>query len=124
MKAIKKSYLIIGKDELSKMLNSRIALGNELFSRQIKTVNDLENIKIEISKWHDFNLELLKQSFNNPENEYKQEYKKGYVHFGFLGSHSFTHNVEIYKKKLTAYLSNLEKIQNKLNFIPVFGKKQ
>jgi hypothetical protein len=118
MKNARKSYLVIDKEEFCQKLQSRIVSGKELLARQITSEEALEKFKVEISEWSDYNLELLKQSFNNPENEYRQEYKKSYIHLGFIGTHSLKDNIETQKKKIARYLTAIENLMNKAELIP------
>jgi hypothetical protein len=117
MKKTGKSYLIIGREEFCQKLQERIILGQELLSRQITSEGALEKYKAEISGWSDYNLELLRQSFNNPENEYRQEYKKSYIHFGFFGTHSLNDSTKTQKKKIVSYLAAIESLMNKVELI-------
>jgi hypothetical protein len=84
----------------------------------------LEKFKIELKEWHNYNLELLKQSFNNPENDYKEEYQKSHHGMNFFGSHSLAGDVEDNKKKITNYIRGIEKILNKADLIPILGNAQ
>jgi hypothetical protein len=118
MKNTRKSYLVVEREEFCQKLQVRIVSGQALLERQITSEEALEKFKAEISEWSDYNLELLKQSFNNPENEYRQKYKKSYVHFGFLGSHSLKDNIETQKGKITSYLTAIENLMNKVGLIP------
>jgi len=116
-----KSYLIIEKMDFSQKVNNRISIGNELLSKQITSDEALEKFKTEVSKWSNYNLELLKQSFNNTNNEYQKEYKGSYRPRGYLGSHLFSEDVERKKKEVSSYIKGLEKILDKLDLIPVEG---
>ncbi|MDR0604948.1 MAG: hypothetical protein LBG80_11660 [Bacteroidales bacterium] len=118
MKKAGKSYLVIDREEFCKKLQLRVVSGQELLARQITSEETLEKFKAEISEWSDYNLELLKQSFNNPENEYRQEYKKSYIHLGFIGTHSLEDNIKTQKKKIASYLKAIENLMSKAELIP------
>ncbi|PZF71124.1 TIR domain-containing protein [Taibaiella soli] len=68
------SMLVVGKEYFKDELNKRIQLGEEIYGRQIQTTRQLEQAKEDYYNWDNFNSELIKQSFNNPENEYLREY--------------------------------------------------
>lgn len=119
MKKTVKSYLVIDKAEFFKKLQDRMVSGQGLAVRQITSEEELEKFKVEISEWSDYNLELLKQSFNNPENEYRQEYKKSYTRLGFIGTHSLKDNIKTQKKKMASYLTAIENLMNKTALIPI-----
>ena len=121
MKKNTKSFLILLKDEFRQKINERISIGNELLSQKIFTDEELQNYKTIISQWIDYNKELLKQSFDNPDNEYLEEYKNVF-HFGDFslgGNPTIQTETERYKKRITKYFSYLEKLLNKLDLIPV-----
>jgi hypothetical protein len=119
MKKTVKSYLVIDKAEFFKKLQDRMVSGQGLAVRQITSEEELEKFKVEISEWSDYNLELLKQSFNNPENEYRQEYKKSYTRLDFIGTHSLKDNIKTQKKKMASYLTAIENLMNKTALIPI-----
>ena len=120
MKKNTKSFLVISKDEFRQKLNERISIGNELISRKIITDEELQNYKTIVSQWIDYNKELLKQSFDNPDNEYLKAYKNS-LPFGdnFLGSRTIQSETDRYKKRITKYSSYLEKLLNKIDLISV-----
>lgn len=68
-------FLDKNKSVFSKELEERISIGEELFERTIQTDGDYFALKEEYSAWSDYNLELLKQSFNKPNSEYWSSYK-------------------------------------------------
>jgi len=66
--------LTVGREYFKEEVNKRIVLGEEIYSRQIQTNRQFEQARQDYYDWNDFNSELLKQSFNNPNNEYKKKY--------------------------------------------------
>jgi predicted nucleotide-binding protein len=88
---ITSSKLIIEKNEFEKQINERISKGKDLLNFSVSLLskkkgslgdsvlyNQIEqkNFLAEYNKWKKYNVELLKQSFNNPENEYLKEYEE------------------------------------------------
>lgn len=86
------SRLIVEKDEFETQINDRINKGNELLNytvtvlstgidRRRKSYGIYEETEkngfiSEYNKWKQFNIELLKRSFDIADNEYLQEYEK------------------------------------------------
>lgn len=66
--------LTVGKDFFRQQLEERIAIGDELLKRHIQTYDQLDKAKEDYYNWNDYNSEILKQSFNNEFNEYKDSY--------------------------------------------------
>jgi len=121
MEKITRSYLIVDREDFSQKIISRITAGKEMLSRKVMAQEALETLKNDISKWSDYNTELLKQSFNNPDNEYLIQYKHSYRPFNFFGSHSLQIDADEQKKKISKYILYLEKIINKADLIPTKG---
>ena len=121
MKKNTRSYQITDKMDFSRKINSRISTGKEILSCQIASYEALDIIKNEISKWSDYNIELLKQSFDNPDNEYLSKYKQSYLALDFWGSHSLSIDIETQKRKISSYIKGLDKIANKIDLIPTKG---
>lgn len=85
------SRLIIGKDEFETQINDRIIKGKELLNYSVAIIStginsrgksfgiyveaEKNNFLAEYKKWKQFNIELLKRSFDNSDNEYLQEYE-------------------------------------------------
>lgn len=74
--------LVKEKSEFKAALLSRIELGSELIERIVTNTDELEQNRQDYYSWNNYNSELLKQSFNNEENEYKVSYNR--VNHGFF----------------------------------------
>jgi len=107
--------LIVEKSEFTQILNDRIALGEEIYNRTIQTKEDFEKMKSDFSSWADYNIEYLKQSFNNPNNEYKKTYEN--AGFSFLGTirrgGSNDNPVQEKKSIISAHITNLKNLVTK-----------
>jgi hypothetical protein len=69
-----KTVLIKPRDVFKKELLERIAIGEELHSKDIQNTDQLAELKKEAASWDDYNEELIKRSFNNQDSEYFLEY--------------------------------------------------
>lgn len=77
------TMLTISKSDFKERLTKRITEGEELFSRTIKTNQELDTLDNDYSLWNEYNYEMLKQVFNNPQNEYLESYDhSGYTFMG------------------------------------------
>ncbi|QBZ98493.1 TIR domain-containing protein [Flavobacterium sangjuense] len=90
--AITTSKLIISKEEFKTQINDRIDKGKTLLDYSVKVVStsidsrrkpyakydetEQQNFISEYNKWKQFNIELLKRSFDFADNEYLKEYEK------------------------------------------------
>jgi predicted nucleotide-binding protein len=110
------TILEIDKEEFKTVLNERISLGESLLKTEIRTRQDLDNLGNEFYSWDDYNTEFLKQSFNNPNNEYKANYDDaGYSIFGVIGGND---NPVLEKQSLIkAKIEDLKKLVAKTNLL-------
>ncbi len=113
------TYLIKSKAKFKEELQERIILGDELLKTNIQTMDDFEKLKKEFSSWHDYNLELLKQSFNDPYNEYRKHYDEVGAWGGFFlgGRTSPAQEVKEFIDKFNAKVDNLKKLVQKTDLL-------
>jgi len=71
-----KSILVKSKDSFKNELLKRISIGENLFKREVVNIEQLHELNRDQFTWGDYNKELLKQSFNNHENEYLYDYSR------------------------------------------------
>lgn len=113
------SFLVKSKEVFKEELKERILYGEECLKLEIKTIDDFEMIKKEYSLWHDYNLELLKQSFNEPYNEYRKEYDEihslGY--FFIVGTTSLAQEIKDFVDKFNSKVDSLKKLVQKIDLL-------
>lgn len=71
----KPDALIISKEEFIAKLLERIKIGKELYDKNITNIDELERAEKDYIKWDDYNVEFLKNSFNNEDNEYRTRFQ-------------------------------------------------
>jgi predicted nucleotide-binding protein len=75
------TVLTISKDEFKNSLAERINIGQELLGREVRSNEEFEQLRDDYRLWSDYNFEYLKQVFNTPDNEYKDNYNQAGFHF-------------------------------------------
>jgi len=107
------------KTDFNKVLDERIASGEELFIRPIQTQADFAKNKEDYYSWSDYNSEYLKQAFNKENNEYKKSYDDvGSFFFGSLGGQkSPAQELKEFKDKINNKVSNLKKLRAKTDLL-------
>jgi predicted nucleotide-binding protein len=110
------TQLIVGKDFFKKALQERIQIGQEILSRQIQTRDQLEEAESNNADWNSNNSELLKQSFNNENNEYKETYDKVNFYYGMFGGKPNNALAE-FQEKLQNKITNLSQLLAKVNLL-------
>lgn len=116
---IEPTFLIKSKGVFKEELQERIFLGEELLKTNIQTMIDFERFKKEYSSWHDYNLELLKQSFNVPYNEYRKQYNEigewgSFIHSGRTNP---AHEVKDFIDKFNSKVDTLKKLVQKTDLL-------
>lgn len=110
------TLLIVGRDYFSEEINKRIILGEEIYSRQIQTNRQFEQAKEDFQNWDDFNSELLKQSFNNINSEYKEQYDNINEEFIYV-TQSPAEEVNEFYEDVKNKVNNLKQLISKLSLI-------
>lgn len=70
------TYLTVARDRFKDQVSRRIELGELMLRSDVQSLSQLVAAKREYSDWNDYNSELLKQSFNHEDNEYKHDYDR------------------------------------------------
>jgi predicted nucleotide-binding protein len=106
--------LIVGKDAFKVSLNERIKVGEEIYNKQIQTNLQLEDAKLDFNNWNDYNSELLKQSFNNENNEYRKDYNTVNLYYSLERSQG---PLVDFKGKLHNKITELKQLLQKVDLI-------
>lgn len=113
--------LIISKEEFKSKLQERIEEGEGIFTFQVKTQQEFDTNQEDFYRWNDYNLEYLKQSFNNPYNEYKKAYDDAGSWGGimFIGgpAPSPAEKLQEFKEKIESKLKNLKNLLAKTELL-------
>lgn len=108
--------MVVGREYFKEEVNKRIVIGEEIYSRQIQTNRQFEQARQDYYDWNDFNSELLKQSFNKPNNEYKESYEdvnNKYIYLSKSPAEELQEFIEDVKNKV----NNLKQLIAKLSLI-------
>lgn len=105
--------LLIYKEQFNKVLDERIISGEELFSRQVNTQEDLKKNKEDYYTWTNNNSEYLKKAFNKEQNEFKKNYDDADAFFfGSTGLRNTpSDSLKSLKDKIIYKISILKKIR-------------
>ena len=121
----KKTALVIKKSEFSSELNVLIEQGKEIFDRQVNTVEELDKAERDGYNWGEVTEEFLKHAFNNPINEYKNEFENAGSFIGIedalsrrVNTNHPKYRLDKFKERLDAKLNNLNNLQTKLKYMP------
>ena len=107
------------KEQFSNEIEKRIKLGEEIYKRVINDYSSLSESKEDFSSWDNYNKELIKRSFNNPNNDYHSEYCASTgIFFGRIGSSpSFLEVVKEHKGEVDKRIKRLKNIHQKIELM-------
>lgn len=114
------TYLIVNKDHFRQQLKKQLTIADEILNREILLKPQLEEAQSDFYNWNDYNSELLKQSFNNENNEYKRDYDNINQLFGISigGMNQMPLNpLDSFKGKFKNKINCLKRIIAKLDLI-------
>lgn len=108
------SSLLITKSDFNSSIDERILIGKTLFNQEIKSEEQLNNLKNDFSDWSDFNIEFLKQAFDSPTNEYKIEYEESGRYIGLYSmDFSLAQELKELKDRINSKINKLRQLRNK-----------
>lgn len=124
-KLIKKEITVLTKSKIifEKELAERIEIGERITEDRIENDKAFNNAEKQYSEWTDYNLELLKQSFNIPTNEYWRKYdsctKTVGLTIAIINGEQPKPNQKLinFLKRVELKLDNLKKLKNKVNLL-------
>lgn len=111
------SSLTVKKDFFEEQLKSRILIGDQLFNRIIQTAPEIETLRDDYYDWNDYNNELLKVSFDNPENEYRKSYATATEKYIYIPFNTPQDELNDLKNDIKIKKTNLERLISKLPLI-------
>ncbi|HIC8755092.1 TIR domain-containing protein [Elizabethkingia anophelis] len=109
--------LIISKLDFISKLQERIKIGIEILNRPITNIDQLDKIEIDYSKWDDYNVEFLKNSFNNENNEYKERFIGVDAKFIYTGNNNPDKRLKELKDDTQNKITYLETLIDKTELI-------
>jgi predicted nucleotide-binding protein len=118
-----RTALIIPKEEFKSQIIEQISQGKQFGIKNITTENQLSAIEKEFDIWDDYNNELLKSSFNNTGNEYRNSYKSSGQMIGVsevmrgISIHNTQYRLKTLKERIEAKINELESLLAKVNLI-------
>lgn len=134
---VAKARLVLDKDTFLSELSKRIELGRELLNISVSRVGysgfgyssrsfiyderQLNDFESEFKKWNDYNIELLKQAFDIPNNEYQHSYTQAGQ---LMILTSDTDMFQVYRDEISDKIVNLESLVQKMPLLPIVEKDQ
>lgn len=119
------SKLVITNSEFKDKLKSIIEVGEELYSRNIPTQSDLNKLNEDFTDFNDYNLEFLKQAFNDIRNEYRDDYaSSGLTFMGDIISPNQGNPFLVIKDYIKSKIDNLKRLLKKSDLIGSSAKEE
>lgn len=120
--SLQPAALTVDKVTFKNSLNDRIEIGRQIFNKPVTTVETLDDNESEYRRWNDYNSELLKQSFNVENNEYKSDYDDCATWVGFSGislgaTYGPNERLKNLKERTKKKIENLEQLKEKTDLL-------
>jgi hypothetical protein len=118
---IHKDVLIKSREQFKNELDKRLEIGAELLNRTISNPTELSTSQNDFNAWDDYNTELLKQSFDRPNNDYHRDYTYTGIFFRTLGGSrpSLSEIIQDHKSDIEKQFGRLKKIRDKVDLIDI-----
>lgn len=118
-----RTALIIPKEEFKSQLIDQISQGKQFGIKDITTEDLLVAVEKKFDLWNDYNNELLKSSFNNAVNEYRNTYNSSGQMIGVsdvmrgANINHPQHRFKTLKERVEVKINELESLLAKVNLI-------
>ena len=108
--------LQVTREEAAQKIGERIALGEELFARQISNIEQLDAAENEYRRWNSYNAEMLKRLFTT--HKFEEEYSWWGVMVSMYDK-SPAEKVKEHKNEIREKIHRLESVRDRLELVPV-----
>lgn len=110
--------LIVDKEAFKQQVKDRIDLGENLLNTPLHSNQDFDKINSNFDTWTDYNIELLKQSFNDPNNEYMASYRDaGYTFMGDILGEVYGNPPQTLLVMINHKVNELKKLFGKIDLL-------
>ena len=114
-----KEYLAKSKATFKTKLDEQIEMGKKMLSLEVKNKKELMGLEENCGIWNDYNAELIKQSFDKPNNSCFIQYTASAAKITKVGARYFppspNERIKEVKGKIKKYLTRLRKIRGKVD---------
>jgi hypothetical protein len=116
--------LVRDKNELKQKISERLQNASAFLSRTISNSKQKEEWWSEFLDWDYYNLEMIKQAFDKPNNSYSEEYKRhigglGIIFSGDYERPSFKETVESDRQEMQIQVKKLKRFHDKIELLKV-----
>lgn len=109
--------LRVSPEEAARKIGERIELGEELYARQITTVEQLNAAENDYRRWNSYNAEMLKRLFT------AEKFAEEYSWWGAVVMSSYekspAEKLEDHRKDIREKIHRLESVRDRLELIPL-----
>lgn len=118
-------FLISDKEEFKQKVIERLGIGKEFVERKMSTKEESNVCWKEFIKWDHYNLEMIKQAFEYPDNVYADDYNRirdsvGGIYFpGSYKEPTVQESIESTRGEISAQIWKLERFSEKIELLKV-----
>lgn len=107
--------LLVSKNDAVERINKRIALGWEILSRRIATVEALDSAREEYSKWNKYNADLLQTIFSTPKFADEYSFVGGFM----VGPAAIGVEIKELQDDVRSKISRLESVLDRMDLFEI-----
>lgn len=118
-------FLISDPEKFKEKVGKRLQIGKEFASRKMSTEEDSSNCWKEFIKWDHYNLEMLKQAFEFPDNAYATDYDRnrsfgGGIYIpGARKEPTLEESIQSTRNEMAAQVWKFERFYDKIDLLKV-----
>lgn len=118
-------YLTRDKSEFQKQVLNRLAIGIEFVERRMSTKEESEACWKEFIIWDQYNLEMIRQAFEFPDNVYAEDYNRirasvgGFYFPGKRKEPTVQESIESTRNEMSAQVWKFERFSEKIELLKV-----
>ena len=117
-----KVILVVGKEDFKEKINTRLQFGLIFLSQEINTEQQQEDWWDTFIDWDIYNVELIKQAFDRPDNSYVEDYKRSTGEFGIYIGETHTpltlqESIESARDEMKFQVRKLKRFYEKIDLL-------
>lgn len=116
-------FLILDKEEFKQKVFDRLKVGKDFVERKMPTKQESEKCWKEFIIWDQYNLEMIRQAFEFPDNVYAEEYNRirasaGGIYFpGTYKEPTIQESIESTRSEMSAQVWKFERFSEKIELL-------
>jgi len=104
------------RSQVAEVLQERIQLGKALKNREIRSSDEIDQLRVEQRKWHEYNVEYLSRCFDVPS--VAESYNRWRGYGASFVNPSLAQRIESFRDGIGGQIGQIESVLERLELIP------